>query len=495
MNFFEDLGSGLGSLSLHDQQKWVEADIDDPMEVDISDISDAETQLRQRSSQRNKYNLIKDDASSPTVQVIEDEEETYDGSPANEKHQDDNQSEEHDSFLGILSPTALGARFALQPQKLLMAPPTELTRTPPQRKPSVDFEFDTSDMQSSQLIKNDPGEQSHVSSFAASENNMYQLGVFNKTQSPGPQAPSSNSIFDSHTSQTPVFQSPYNESPSPGMFANSIFNSSRFGYHAHSQPQTVIHHHHYYSEPQLNQTLPIKADTKFRNNLDTDMLSTDLQDLSFDSDKQLLKAERYDNGSPHSNLILGFKSSNNRINSLQLSLGQNGPYLPSPWDPRAVPAERLPYVFLSYLQLLTNTLLSAYALHILVAMVQAIRNDVSLKMALEANSLLVEIALCRRAYEENNCDPSERVPALEAMCDNWGKCMSQDPDSIGNRSLIGAHTLGVILNSLVEPLGLKVLGVFAFFIFVIFACNFAFGYFRARAYYGMANERMQNLDS
>lgn len=491
MNFFEDLGSGLGSLSLHDQQKWVEADVDDPMEIDNSET---ETQFHQDDSHWNQHDLEMDeDSKGPTVEVIEADDQNYDVSLSNKKDRDDDEDDEHDSFLGILSPTALGARFALQPQKLLMAPPTKPAQTP-QRKLSIDYEFDTSDMQNSQLIQRNFVPQKHVSSFAKSNRDVFQSEPFNNTNGLGPKVFTSNSIFDSHLSQPSPLQNFKNESYSSGMFANSIFNSSRFGYNAHSQPQTVVHHHHYYSEPQLNRHSPLKTNLTHIDHLSTETLSTDLQDLSFQPDTQLMKTEQYEVGNSQSkNLLVGFKSSENQSVSLQLTSGNHGPYLPSPWDPRAVPAERLPYVFLSYLQLLTNTLLSAYALHILVAMVQAIRNDVSLKMTLEANSLLVEIALCRRAYKENNCDPNERVPALETMCQNWEKCMSQDPDSIGNRSLIGAHTVGMILNSLIEPLGLKVLSVFAFFIVVIFACNFAFGYFRARAYYGMSNETQEKL--
>lgn len=158
--------------------------------------------------------------------------------------------------------------------------------------------------------------------------------------------------------------------------------------------------------------------------------------------------------------------------------------LPQPWSPAAVPAERTPYVLSSYLQLTVNAVLSAYAAHIVIAMVQAVRQDVAHKLHAEAQGVLVEIALCERAYYENHCSPDTIVPALEKMCAHWEKCMAQDPFRAGNRLLVSAHTIGMVVNSLVEPLSLKVLAVFGAVLFGVYSCNFAFGYFRARAYYG-----------
>ncbi|KAF8001628.1 hypothetical protein HF325_004129 [Metschnikowia pulcherrima] len=175
------------------------------------------------------------------------------------------------------------------------------------------------------------------------------------------------------------------------------------------------------------------------------------------------------------------------------SMGASSEMLPSPWDSRAMPAERTPYVLSSYLQLLINVVLSGYFLHIVIAMVQAIRQDVAHKLKQEANNLLVEMALCERSYNENHCSPETIVPALEKMCAYWEKCMNQDPYQVGNRSLISAHTIGVILNSLIEPLSFKVLAVGAAATFVIFACNFAFGYIRAKTYYGWTSAHARRV--
>lgn len=158
--------------------------------------------------------------------------------------------------------------------------------------------------------------------------------------------------------------------------------------------------------------------------------------------------------------------------------------LPLPWDRRAAPAERMPYVLSSYLQLLVNLVISCYAVHLLFVVVRTIRQDVAHKLEQHTSSLLVEIALCERSYHENNCLPDTIVPALEKMCAYWEKCMHQDPFRGGNTSLVSAHTIGTIVTLLVEPLSAKVLLVAAAGVTLIFGCNFAFGYVRAKTYYG-----------
>lgn len=158
--------------------------------------------------------------------------------------------------------------------------------------------------------------------------------------------------------------------------------------------------------------------------------------------------------------------------------------LPLPWENGSVPAERSAYVLSSYLQLLVNGAISVYGFHILWVVVRAIRQDVAHKLRVHATNRLVEIASCERSYRENNCSPEQMVPALEKMCAYWEKCKNQDPHSPGNASSVGAYTLGLIVTSLVEPLSLKVLLVLSGAFVLVYLCNFAFGYVRARTYYG-----------
>ncbi|KAF3987384.1 hypothetical protein FT663_04479 [Candidozyma haemuli var. vulneris] len=158
--------------------------------------------------------------------------------------------------------------------------------------------------------------------------------------------------------------------------------------------------------------------------------------------------------------------------------------LPLPWDATSSPAEERAYMLSSYLQLAINSVVSAYALHLVWSVVAAIRKDVAHKLSRHANNLLVEIASCERSYRENHCSPDEIVPALEKMCAYWEQCMLQDPDRGGNVSSLGAQTIGMVITSLVEPLSLKTLAVFACAILLVYVYNFGFGYVRARTYYG-----------
>ena len=62
--------------------------------------------------------------------------------------------------------------------------------------------------------------------------------------------------------------------------------------------------------------------------------------------------------------------------------------------------------------------------------------------------------------------------------------MKQDPYKLSNVFIMSAEIIGMIINSLIEPLSLKFYLFMLAFILIIFACNFTFGYIRAKAYYG-----------
>ncbi|CUM64330.1 uncharacterized protein PRCAT00001931001 [Priceomyces carsonii] len=199
------------------------------------------------------------------------------------------------------------------------------------------------------------------------------------------------------------------------------------------------------------------------------------------------------------NIRIGFNTSGNispsQKNGLEYMLDEDSNAyltLPPPWQKNSAPHERIPYLLSSYLQVLVNLIVSCYAFYLLYTIVSAIRRDINHKLSQHTSSTLVEIASCRRSYMENNCSPDEIVPALEKPCKYWLKCMNQDPHNGGNTSLISAETLGMIVNSLVEPLGLKFFLVLFGFIFLIFTCNFTFGFIRAKSYYGWSREEIKN---
>lgn len=157
--------------------------------------------------------------------------------------------------------------------------------------------------------------------------------------------------------------------------------------------------------------------------------------------------------------------------------------LPQPWQKESAPKEKHAYVISTYLQLIINFSLSVYGIYLIYNIISTIRKDIDSKLQGQIINLKIEIDNCRRNYHENNCVPDLIVPAMERPCEYWLKCMNQNLD-IGNKSSISAETLGVIINSLIEPLGFKFFTVFIGFIILVFGMNFGFGFIRAKSYYG-----------
>ncbi|GEQ68363.1 hypothetical protein JCM33374_g2031 [Metschnikowia sp. JCM 33374] len=467
MSAFEDLGAGLGSLSLKEihQDSFLENDDDyDPMDIDsVEGVDITASSFSQPPS---------GSSSATTKQEVDEEEQS------------------NSSFLDILHPTSLGAKYALKPRKLLMPPPSKTSpeATDPQsfspsdsgQEPDHDYEFDTS--ASTSVSK--PTD----SSMARNRGMLHDFSAYNQPQMFSRGASSPQVMFPE------PFETPFYDNMMGSMMSRAYQNQQL------SKPDPVqIHHHHYYAQPGN------VASVSKRNSISHENLAHQMSLLKPGNQENLahvqtpeftpysenaLQRRNQDNTVQHSGATHG-NSPSQRGGAVQQfffpNRGISSEMLPSPWDPHAVPAERTPYVLSSYLQLVINMVLSGYAVHIVISMIQAIRQDVAYKLSHEANNLLVEIASCERSYHENHCSPETIVPALEKMCAHWEKCMNQDPFSIGNRSSVSAHTIGMVLNSLIEPLSFKVLLVGAAGIMVIFACNFAFGYIRAKTYYGWAS--------
>lgn len=83
-----------------------------------------------------------------------------------------------------------------------------------------------------------------------------------------------------------------------------------------------------------------------------------------------------------------------------------------------------------------------------------IRSDVNIKSREVVNETRAEIAACTREFKNNRCDRADRVPAMEIVCNNWEKCMQQDPEQVG-RARVSAKTFAEIINSFVEPITIK----------------------------------------
>lgn len=441
MSHYDDLGAGLGLLSLDD----------------IRSCHAPSTLQRHVLSHDINNGLFDDDGMDIDSELLESHQNLAEINAEVQENNDGDSSDEYSantSLANVLSPTTLGVHYALKHRLLL--PPPESTKT----DSAVDYEFDTS---GAHLHSTGVVNQPNRSRFDA----VLPFSIFNAAGS---------------TNQPNVLVE------EPEMYENSMNRSFRYRSQISPASYSIVHHHHYYGV----QTGSQKGYPGFQNGY---------QDFQDSGDSQLgsgLTPEPQPAYGPHGLTDEGkidesigpntsTRSPLHTAVTRRHSLHAKDIVLPSPWDSHLMPAEKAPYLFSLYLQLVINLSLSVYAGHLLVSIVRTIKQDVAYKLEKEANNLLVEIALCERSYYENNCQPESIVPALEKMCAHWEKCMNQDPFRGGNKSLVSAHTIAMIVNLLIEPLSFKVLFVFASALLLVFVSNFAFGYIRAKSYYGWSH--------
>ncbi|KAL7425157.1 hypothetical protein Q5752_000845 [Cryptotrichosporon argae] len=128
-------------------------------------------------------------------------------------------------------------------------------------------------------------------------------------------------------------------------------------------------------------------------------------------------------------------------------------HMPAP----AVRHNEIPAILLGYVQLLFNASLVVGFLYVALQFVLAVRRDVHDRIEEYSVEILQEIAGCTNAYLTNRCDPTLRVPAMEAACSAWEICMNRDPTVVG-RARVGAETFAGVINSFVEPISWKTMG-------------------------------------
>jgi len=74
---------------------------------------------------------------------------------------------------------------------------------------------------------------------------------------------------------------------------------------------------------------------------------------------------------------------------------------------------------------------------------------------MHSSEMATRVSLCSRNYVENRCAPGERVPALDAACNEWESCMNQQAGIVVKRSKLSAQTLGEVVNAFLEQLSWK----------------------------------------
>ncbi|MCJ1405485.1 hypothetical protein MMC11_008713, partial [Xylographa trunciseda] len=117
---------------------------------------------------------------------------------------------------------------------------------------------------------------------------------------------------------------------------------------------------------------------------------------------------------------------------------------------------RLPLQLLYIAQLLFNVFIISLVAWIIYKFYLTIANDVNVKVEEEAKMIMAEMASCSTHFLKNRCNMENRVPAMEPLCENWARCMTRDPYSIG-RAKIGAHAFAEIYSSLIDPISNKAL--------------------------------------
>ncbi len=167
---------------------------------------------------------------------------------------------------------------------------------------------------------------------------------------------------------------------------------------------------------------------------------------------------------------------------------------PVDWDRHVM----LPLVITGYVQAVFNFIVVLGVLCCFYWFASAIQQDIDLKAESFRREVMSEIQTCAREYTANRCEPEDRIPAMQKMCETWKNCMAQglwilvdcyeisipsyspiwlfvDPYVVA-RGKISAHTLAEIFNSFVEPISYKTMAfVCLLLITIIVGSNIGFG--------------------
>ncbi|KAK8849686.1 hypothetical protein IAR55_005021 [Kwoniella newhampshirensis] len=184
------------------------------------------------------------------------------------------------------------------------------------------------------------------------------------------------------------------------------------------------------------------------------------------------KSEGEDNGAPvrHSDSVA--RPSTWSKAEHHYNVHMNGP---------ALRHSEIPALLLGYLQFFVNASIVAFCVYLAVQFILTVRRDVKDKMQEYSVEILQEIAECTNLYLTNRCDPTLRVPAMEAPCKAWDACMNRDPTMVGRINVI-AETFAGVINSFVEPISWKTMSfTLVTLTFLIALTNSALFNLRARA--------------
>lgn len=104
-----------------------------------------------------------------------------------------------------------------------------------------------------------------------------------------------------------------------------------------------------------------------------------------------------------------------------------------------------PIVFSYYLQLFIDTFLGGLIIWTIWGTVKSARDEVIYSADRAKNDKIAEIDACKQQFLANKCAPiANRLPALQGACNEWDKCMSQDPDSVAGVKASLSHLADII---------------------------------------------------
>ena len=114
----------------------------------------------------------------------------------------------------------------------------------------------------------------------------------------------------------------------------------------------------------------------------------------------------------------------------------------------------LPDVLSRYAQFILNLFFVSLLIVIMYCSWATIRSDVDEASREVAAETMAEMVMCTREFKANKCDSSDRVPAMESMCNSWEKCMNRDPTMVG-RARVSAQTFAEIITSFADRISYK----------------------------------------
>lgn len=123
----------------------------------------------------------------------------------------------------------------------------------------------------------------------------------------------------------------------------------------------------------------------------------------------------------------------------------------------------VPNILSYWAQLFVNVLLCTFVAYLVFWFLSAIRTDFDHAAEERSDVILAEMAVCAKNYVDNRCAGRDRLPALEAICENWERCMNRDPARVG-RAKLSAHTMAEIINNFIDPISWKAVVCYVLFL-------------------------------